>query len=49
MSYEYRIEQADLDLLNELGADGWRVVCPIGDGTRVLLERELPPSSLRNP
>jgi hypothetical protein len=49
MSYEYRVEPAELERLNELGAEGWRVVCPIGDGSRVLLERELPPSPLRTP
>lgn len=40
MTYEYRIERFDVDKLNELGREGWRAVCQVGNGTRVLLMRE---------
>jgi hypothetical protein len=49
MKYEYRIEPLDLDQLNALGAEGWRVVCGIGDGTRVLLVRETAPTAMQSP
>jgi hypothetical protein len=49
MTYEYRIEPLDVDPLNELGALGWRPVCAVGDGTRVLLVRETSPTAMQSP
>jgi hypothetical protein len=37
LKYEYKVVSYDIDLLYELGSDGWRLVCVSGD--QMIFER----------